>query len=138
MNKVKPTLVTTHIMTLFLQRQVEPHQRVSYRFFPIPKDVFNLTYSMEKNGLVKDDDWANIPGQLNSWNKKWLIIYFQANDHENKNLKMCDFCVRHAKWLDVEVDPKVFWKVFVVHISPFQNKKEFVLIPLKMYQDRNG
>ena len=69
MNKVNSTVVAARSRAPILQEQVEPHERVSYRFFPTPKEVSNLANSMQKGGQVKDDDWANIHNQLDSWNK---------------------------------------------------------------------
>jgi hypothetical protein len=39
MNKVNSTVVAARSRVPILQEQVEPHERVSYRFFPTPKEV---------------------------------------------------------------------------------------------------
>lgn len=46
---------------------------------------------MEKCGLVKDDNWANIHGQFGSWKQIELVVYFQANDDKNEDLKKYHF-----------------------------------------------
>ena len=73
-NKVNSTVLATRSRASILQQQVEPHERVSYRFFTTPKEVFNLAYSMQKSGQVEDDDWANIHNQLDSWKENNLVI----------------------------------------------------------------
>ena len=40
---------------------------------------------MQKSGQVKDDDWANIHSQLDSWKENNLVIYFQAYDPNNED-----------------------------------------------------
>ena len=53
----------------------------------------------EKCGLVKDDDWTNTYGQLDSWKQKWLVTYFQVNDHKNEDLKNAILCLSYeAIW----------------------------------------
>ena len=50
-------------------------------FFPTPKDVSNLAYSMQKVGQMKDVDSANIHSQLDGWKEnniknmdKWKMV----------------------------------------------------------------
>ena len=66
MNKVNSVVLAARSRALILQQQVEPHERISYRFFPTPKEVSNLAYSIQKRGQVKGDDWANIRSQLDN------------------------------------------------------------------------
>ena len=65
-NKVNSTVLVAQGRAPILQQQVEPHERISYRFFSTPKKVSNLAYFIQKGGQVKDDDWANIHNQLES------------------------------------------------------------------------
>lgn len=74
MNNVKSTILAAHNMTPVLQRQVDSYKRVNYRFFPIPKEVFNLAYSVQKGEPMKNDDWTNIHNQQNSWKEKGMVI----------------------------------------------------------------
>jgi hypothetical protein len=91
MNKVTSAVVAARSRVPILQEQVEPHERISYRFFPTPNEVSNLAYSMQKGGQMKDDDWANIHSQLDSWKKNGVVIYFQAYDLDNEDLEKRPF-----------------------------------------------
>ena len=74
MNDVKSTILATHNMIPILQQQVDFYKRVFYRFFSIPKKVFNLAYSMQKGEPIKNDDWTNIHNQQNCWKEKGMVI----------------------------------------------------------------
>ena len=91
MNKVNSAIVAARSRAPILQDQVEPHERISYRFFPTPKEVSNLAYSIQKSGQVKDDHWANIHSQLDSWKENAVVIYFQAYDPDNEDPKKRPF-----------------------------------------------
>ena len=115
MNKVNLTVLAARSRASILQQQVEPHERVSYRFFPTPKEVSNLTYSMQKNGQVKDDDWANIHSQLDSWKENGLVIYFQAYDPNNDDPWKRHFVlVIQNNWmheLAIQITPNSAWAI---------------------------
>lgn len=42
---------------------------------------------MQKCGQVKDDDWANIHSQLESWKENDIVIYFQTYNPDNEDPK---------------------------------------------------
>ena len=49
---------------------------------------------MQKSRQVKDDDWANIHNQLDSWMQNCILIYFQAYDPDNKDSDKCPFVLQ--------------------------------------------
>lgn len=71
---MKPILVISRNKTSILWQQVVPDAKLSYRKFSIPEDISNLAYFVQKGGSMKDDDWANIHGKIDIWNKKKLVI----------------------------------------------------------------
>ena len=115
MNKVNSAVVAARSRAPILQEQVEPHERVSYRFFPTPKEVSNLAYSMQKGGQVKDDDWANIHSQLDSWKENGVVIYFQAYDPDNEDPEKRPFVlVIQNDWmreLAIQITPNSAWAI---------------------------
>ena len=84
-------------------------------FFLPPKEVSNLAYSMQKCGQVKDDDWANIHNQLDSWKKNNVVIYFQAYDPDNEDPKKRPFVlVTQNDWmreLAIQITPNSAWAI---------------------------
>ena len=42
---------------------------------------------MQKCGQVKDDYWANIHSQLDSWKENHIVIYFQTYNPDNEDPK---------------------------------------------------
>ena len=115
MNKVNSTVVAARSRAPILQEQVEPHEKVFYRFFPTPKEVSNLAYSMQKSGQVKDDDWANIHSQLDSWKESDVVIYFQAYDPENEDPEKPPFIlVMQNDWMQelaIQITPNSAWAI---------------------------
>ena len=70
---------------------------------------------MQKNGQVKDDDWANIQSQLDSWKENGLVIYFQAYDPNNEGPEKCPFVlVIQSDWmceLAIQITPRSAWAI---------------------------
>ena len=115
MNKVNSVVLVAQTKASILQQQIEPHERVSYRFFPTPREVSNLAYSMQKGGQVKDDDWANIHSQLDSWKENDMVIYFQAYDPNNEDPDKRPFVlVIQSDWmreLAIQITPNSAWAI---------------------------
>ena len=64
---------------------------------------------------MKDDDWANIHNQLDSWKENDLVIYFQAYDPNNENPKKRSLVlVIQSDWmreLAIQITPNSAWTI---------------------------